>query len=72
MKKLLFSIMFISLVACKMETGTDESSRFQVFNYADSQVDFAVVRDKVLRPQCLQCHSWTTDENEVDKRIVRR
>ncbi len=70
MKKLLFSIMILSFVACKMETGTDESSRFQVFNYADTQVSFAVIRDRVLRPQCLQCHSWSIDETEVNKRIL--
>ena len=68
MKKIFLLMILILVSACKIETGTDESSRFQVYNY--SQVDFATLKDKVLQPQCSQCHSWATNENEIIKRII--
>jgi mono/diheme cytochrome c family protein len=70
MNKLFWIFIFLLMAACKVQTGTDESSRFQVFNYANSKVDFAAIRDNVLKPQCMQCHSWSTNETEVIKRIV--
>lgn len=70
MKKIVLPLAMLAAVSCKVETGTDESSRFKVINYPMDQVNFAVVRDNVLRPQCAQCHSWATNETEVIKRIV--
>lgn len=68
MNKIFLPIILIAITACKIETGTDESSRFQVYNY--SKVDFAVLRDKVMQSQCVQCHSWSANENEIIKRII--
>ncbi len=70
MKKIIFPILLIATTACKIETGTDESSRYKVFNYSMEQVNFNVLRDNVLKPQCMQCHSWVTNEVEVLKRVV--
>jgi mono/diheme cytochrome c family protein len=68
--RVLLSLLLLTLAACKVQTGTDESSQFKVFSYADSQVNFAVIKENVLVPQCLQCHSWSTNETEFNKRIV--
>jgi uncharacterized membrane protein len=70
MKKIIFPILLIATTACKIETGTDESSRYKVFNYSMEQVNFTVLRDNVLKPQCMQCHSWVINEAEVLKRVV--
>jgi hypothetical protein len=70
MKKILIPFLLIATTACKIETGTDESSRFKVFNYSMDQVNYTVLRDNVLKPQCMQCHSWVNSETEVIKRIV--
>jgi mono/diheme cytochrome c family protein len=70
MNKLLCVFLCISFSSCKVITGTDESSRFKVYNFANSQVDFTVLRDNVLVPQCLQCHSWSSNEAAVNKRII--
>ena len=70
MNKIIFPLLLILFTACKIETGTDESSHFQVFQYANGQVDFTVLHDKVLAPECMQCHSWVNSEAEVLKRII--
>ncbi len=70
MKKFILPFMVLAVVGCKVETGTDESSRFKVINYSMDQVNFTLVRDQVLKPQCMQCHSWAGNEAEVLKRIV--
>ncbi|MGZ3789658.1 MAG: hypothetical protein ACXVLQ_14105 [Bacteriovorax sp.] len=70
MKKLILPFLLMAITACKVETGTDESSRFKVFNYAIDQVSYSVVRDNVLNPQCAKCHTWVNSEAEVIKRIV--
>ena len=70
MKKYLFPFLLIAVTACKIETGTDESSRFKVFNYSIDQVNYTVLRDNVLVPQCMHCHTWVNSEAEVIKRIV--
>lgn len=70
MKKLIVPFLFVAASACKIETGTDESSRFRVFNYPLDQVSYSVLRDNVLKPQCMQCHSWVNSEAEIIKRII--
>jgi hypothetical protein len=70
MKKIIVPLLLLSFAGCKVETGTDESSRFKVFNYNLDQVNFSVLKDNVLKPQCMQCHSWASSETEVLKRIV--
>jgi hypothetical protein len=70
MKNIIFPLIILMLTACKIETGTDESSRFRVFNYPIEQVNFNLLRDNVLKPQCLQCHTWVNSESEVLKRIT--
>jgi mono/diheme cytochrome c family protein len=70
MKNIILLIFLFTAAACKVETGTDESSRFKVFNFAQGQVDFNVLKSNVLQCQCMQCHSWSMNELEVLKRIV--
>lgn len=70
MKMILLLLSLIILVSCKVETGTDESSRFKVFSYAQGQVDFNILKTNVLNSQCVQCHSWAGTESEVIKRII--
>lgn len=70
MNKIFFFSALLVLTGCKIETGTDESSRFKVFNYALGSVDFNVLKENVLKSQCIQCHSWAISETEVAKRIV--
>jgi len=69
--KIIFCFLFLIIAAaCKVQTGTDESSRFKVNNYSIDQVNFTLLRDNVLRPQCLQCHSdWVNSEVKVNKKI---
>lgn len=70
MKKLACLFTVALLFGCKVETGTDESSRFQIYNYGTGEIDFSIVKDKIFTPQCLQCHSWANNETEVIKRII--
>ncbi len=70
MNKFMIPLLFVTSVACKIETGTDESSRFKVFNYSIDQVNFSVLHENVLKPQCMHCHSWVNSEAEVIKRLV--
>ena len=70
MKKIFCFLFLIVATACKVQTGTDESSKFKVNNYSLDQVNYPLLRDNVLKPQCLQCHSWVNSEVEVNKRIT--
>jgi uncharacterized membrane protein len=70
MKKIFCFLFLLIAVACKVQTGTDESSRFKVNNFSIDQVNYSLLRDNVLKPQCLQCHSWVNSEAEVNKRIT--
>ena len=70
MLKLFLFLLVIAITACKVQTGTDESSSFKVLNYSMDQVNYPLLRDNVLKNQCLRCHSWVNSEAEVIKRIV--
>jgi hypothetical protein len=57
----------LALTACESR-GTDEAARFAAPPAplaADTQVDFALLKDRVLTPYCIACHSEFQSEDGV-------
>ncbi len=63
----------LTLVSC-IEAGSDEGGTFKVIDPItvgeNDPVTFAMLKQSILEPMCLRCHSWVSDEAKVDTRIV--
>lgn len=67
----LLALLFLSACGNKIITSTDESSRFKITPFLKGAApDFNTLKNNILIPYCIQCHSWAAKEEEVLKRVV--
>jgi hypothetical protein len=66
------SILFLGLTflaGCKVDVGTNEAETFAVVALSEN-ISFNDLSKNVLKPRCVECHSWATSESETQKRMV--
>lgn len=69
-KIIFLTLIFLSSCVNGIITGTDESARFKISPLNQGQVDFTVVKNLILTPFCVQCHTWANAEEKVLQRVV--
>lgn len=68
--KILLFVLLLSLVSCGKNLGSNEEGSFKLLNFSQGKISFSLLQSSVLAPQCLRCHAWMADEEEVLSRVV--
>jgi hypothetical protein len=73
MKKILIIISLFITASCT-EQGTNEAAQFVKIDLEEletvEKIELSFVKEKILLPKCVACHSWISDDDKILSRIV--
>lgn len=67
--KFLTILFLLFSYGCKVNIGTNESSRFKVMSLDLKTLNYETLKNEILIPQCMSCHTWVKNDGEIAKRI---
>lgn len=68
---LILLLITIFSYGCSKNLGTNEKDQFRRIESfsGDEKVTFDLLKQQVMEPHCLRCHSWVTNEEKVKRYI---